>query len=182
MCDLLWAGKERWELESLLIFTLKVSASNLFKGNNKGWCQNSFLLEPCSSLQYLFLVKKTLAVGKWQLFCLIGATSLMSGSVNVLYLRIIAGGTLDLAGTRITSIAVPDTSEVSQSYLESAEVESGRSRFRCFWKPFCAKQLYISVRYHSQNVIYWEKALFPSLKYCSPWDFLKSLAYFYLSS
>lgn len=128
-----------------------------------------FLLELCSSLQYLFLVKKTLAVGKWQLFCLIGATSLMSGIVNVLYLKIIAGGTLDLAETRITSLAVPDTSEVSQCHLESAEVDSGRIMFRCFWKPFCAKQLYISMRHRSQNVMYWEKALFPSLKYCSPW-------------
>lgn len=127
-----------------------------------------FLLELGASLQCLFLVKKILAVGKWQLFCLIGGTSLMSGSVNVLYLRIFAGGTLHLAETRITSIAVPDTSEVSQSHLKSAEVDTGRIGFRCFWKPFCAKQLYISMRHHSQNVIYCKKAFFPTLKYRSP--------------
>lgn len=84
----------------IIDFTLKVSASNFFKGNNKGWCQSSFLLELGASLQCLFLVKKILAVGKWQLFSLIGGTSLLSGSVNVLYLRIFAGGTLDLAGDK----------------------------------------------------------------------------------
>lgn len=72
-----------------------------------------FLLELGASLQCLFLVKKILAVGKWQVFILIGGTSLLSESVNVLYLRIFAGGILDLAETRITTIAVPDNSEVS---------------------------------------------------------------------
>lgn len=141
------------------------------------------LLELGASLQCLFLVKKILAVGKWQLFSLIDGTSLLSGSVNVLYLRIFAGGTLDLAETRITSIAVPDNSEVSQSHLTSADVDTGRIRFRCFGKPFCATQLYISLWHHPWNVIHWEKAFFPSLKYYLPsWCFLKNLSCFYLPS
>lgn len=142
-----------------------------------------FLLERGASLQCLFLVKKILAVGKWQLFSLIGGTSLLSGSVNVLYLRIFAGGTLDLAETRITSIAIPDNSEVSQSHLKSAGVDTGRITFRCFGKPFCAKQLYISLRYHPRNIIPWEKAFFfQVLNTDSPLDryFLKNLSCFYL--
>lgn len=131
-----------------------------------------FLLELGAFLQCLFLVKKFISAGKWQLFSLIGGTLLLSGSVNILYLRIFAGGTLDLVETRITSIAIPDSSEVSQSNLKSAEVGAVRIRFRCSGKPLCAKQLYISPSHCPWNVFCWENAFFPSLKYCFPSDTL----------
>lgn len=60
---------------------------------------------------------------------------------SVQYIRIFAGGTPDLSETRITSITILDNSEISQSYLQSAEEDIRRIRFRCFGKLFCAKQL-----------------------------------------
>lgn len=77
-----------------------------------------FLLQLGASLQCLFLVKRIPAFVKWQLFSLIGGIALLSESVNVLNLRISAGGILDLAETRITFIAIPDNSYIPQSHLK----------------------------------------------------------------
>lgn len=82
----LWMGfvqSRQGEMGTWIIigFPLKFSAISLKETVKVG---ARALVFAANSLQCLFLFKRILAFGKWQLFSLIGGTALLSGSVNVL--------------------------------------------------------------------------------------------------